>query len=233
MDVQFEKLFRSSYSAPNAVQSTDDGVWLVDQITDRAALMDPNEVSDHHSVPKLLREVPSESSNTSGMAAGEGSLWLVANGGSNWRESRPADTKSGGTIFRVDPQTGETQSRNPVPGGGGSHGMEYDNIEPGNLWLTTLKDQTLTKVRIEDWSVQHVIPLPLKRGHGVVRVSDGVWVVHTADRVIVKLSVEDGSELDRIEVVQPNPTPHGLSAFGDDFIYCDAESGWVVKIVCN
>ena len=36
--------------------------------------------------------------------------------------------------------------------------MEYDHIEPGNLWLTTLEDQTLTKVRIKDWSVQQVIP---------------------------------------------------------------------------
>lgn len=233
MEVKFEKLFRSSYSAPNAVQSTDDGVWVVDQITDKAALLDPDNVSDHHGIAYLKREIPSDSSNTSGMAHGEESLWLVANGGSNWRDSRPTDTKSGGTIFQVDPQTGETQSRHAVPGGGGSHGMEYDHVDPGHLWLTTLKDQTLSKVRISDWSVQHVIPLPYKRGHGVVRVPDGVWVVHTADRVIVKLSVEDGSELDRIEVVQPNPVPHGLSAFGDDFIYCDAASGWVVKILCS
>ena len=55
------------------------------------------------------------------------------------------------------------------------------------MWITTLKSQTLSKVRVSDWSVQHVIPLPYGRAHGVVRVEDGVWVVHTADRVIVKL----------------------------------------------
>ena len=55
------------------------------------------------------------------------------------------------------------------------------------LWLTTLKSQTLTQVRISDWSIQRVFSLPYGRAHGVVRVADGVWVVHTSERSIVKL----------------------------------------------
>ena len=122
----------------------------------------------------LIREIPTESSNTSGMAAGGGSLWLAANGrGSRWRPARQTDAESG-EVLCVDPSDGRTLDRWPMPGGGGVHGIEYDHVEAGLLWVTTLKDQTLSKVRIDDWSVQQVINLPYNRAHGVVRVEDGV-----------------------------------------------------------
>lgn len=119
----------------------------------------------------------------------------------------------------------------PIPGGGGTHGLECDPFEEDTIWLTTLKSQTLSKVRISDWSVQHVIPLPYQRGHSVVRVSDGVWVVHTADRLIAKLDIETGEVLHELVVSESDPQPHELSIFGDDLVYCDATSGWIVKVV--
>jgi hypothetical protein len=99
--------------------------------------------------------------------------------------------------------------------------------------LTTLKEQTLTQIQLSDQSVRRVIPLPYARAHGVVRVEDGIWVVHTANRVIVKLDLEGNGELDRIEVPLPNPEPHGLSICEGGFLYCDAASGWVVRIECK
>jgi hypothetical protein len=229
MAAKIEKLFRSPYGVPNGLQVTDEGLWIVDQITDRVALVEISEPSDY-GVTKLIRDIPSECSNTSGMAYGDGALWLAANGaGSRWRPQRPTDAEQG-EILKVDPHTGKTLARNPIPDGGGTHGVEYDHFEEGYLWVETLKNQVLHKVRISDWSVQHTIPLPLGRGHGVVRVEDGVWVVHTSDRVVVKLDLSDGSELDRIEVPQPHPEPHGLSIYNGGFLYCDATSGWIVKI---
>lgn len=223
--------FRAPYSVPNGLQATDDGLWVVDQISDRIALVEMTDPGDY-GVTRLIREIPSDSSNTSGMAWGDGSLWLAANGSAQlWRPPRDVDAKAGmGEILRVDPATGKTQERWPLPGGGGTHGIEYDHFDEGHLWLTTLKSQTLTRVRISDWSTQQVIDLPYKRAHGVVRVKDGVWVVHTADRVIIKLDLEDGSEIERIQVPDTCPEPHGLSAYEDDFLYCDATSGAVARI---
>ena len=224
-----EKLFRAPYGVPNGLQVTGAGLWIADQITDRVALIEIAEPSEY-GVTRLIRDIPTESSNTSGLAQGGGALWLAANGaGTLWRPARPTDAGQG-EIFQVDSETGATLQRYPVPGGGGVHGVEYDHCEEGHLWVTTLKDQTLSKVRIADWSVQHVIPLPYGRAHGVVRVEDGVWVVHTADRVMVKLDLKDGLELDRVTVPESEPQPHGLSAFGEDLLYCDATSGWVVKV---
>jgi hypothetical protein len=229
MSGEIRKLFRAPCGVPNALQATDDGLWIADQITDRVALVEIAEPSEY-GVTKWHREVSSESSNTSGMAFGDGSLWLAANGnGSLWRPVRPTDAQ-GGDILRVDPADGHTIERWPVPGGGGVHGMDYDHFEAGFLWITTLKDQTLSKVHIEDWSVQQVIPLPYGRAHGVARVEDGVWVVHTADRFIIKFDLADGSELQRLHVPDEDPQPHGLSVFGQKLMYCDATSGWIVEI---
>jgi streptogramin lyase len=157
-------------------------------------------------------------------------LWLAANGPATlFRSSRSSDASSG-EILRVDPESGKTTARFALPGGGGTHGLEYDHLDPGHLWLTTLSSQTLTKVRIADWSVQHVLPLPYARAHGVVRMADGIWVVFTSDRLIVKLRDHDGAELDRIEVPPDQPEPHGLSLIDGDLLFCDATSGWVAKI---
>ena len=184
MNVKIENQFRAPYGVPNGLQLTDEGLWLVDQVTDRVALMSMDEdADDYYGNRRLLRDIPSESSNTSGMAAGDGSLWLAANGpGKRWRLPRAKDALQG-DVLRVDPQTGDTQARWALPTGGGTHGIEYDAIEPGTLWLTTLKEQTLTQMRIENWSVIRTLKLPLPRAHGVVRLEeDAIWVVHTGHR---------------------------------------------------
>jgi streptogramin lyase len=227
----FRKLFRAPYAVPNDLQWTPAGLWIADQITDRVARIDidsPNE----YGVTQYHFDIPTESSNTSGLAWGEESLWLGANGASTlWRPARATDAAAGmGEVLRVDPATGATLARHSLPNGGGVHGVEYDAYDPGHLWVTTLRDQTLTKMRTSDWTVQHILPLPHERAHGVVRVPDGIWVVHTATRVIVKLDPQNGQVLGSIEVPRSEPEPHGLSLYGDDLIYCDATSGWVVQI---
>lgn len=85
-------------------------------------------------------------------------------------------------------------------------------------------------MRISDWELLHEIKLLHTRPHGVVRVEDGVWVVHTSDRVVVKLDLDTGDEMDRIDVPESHPEPHGLTLFEDGLAYCDAVSGWIAKI---
>ena len=196
MITKIEKVFRSPYAVPNGLQVTDDGLWIVDQITDRVALVEITSDPDY-TVPKLIRDIPSESSNTSGMTyrrrrtlVSRKRIW-----GTLAYRIRDTDAETG-EIFQVDPATGETLGRYPIPDGGGTHGVEYDHYDEGHLWVQTLKDQVTHKVRISDWSVQKTLPLPHGRGHGMVRVEDGLWSTHTSDRVIVKLDLEDGTPLD-------------------------------------
>ena len=51
---------------------------------------------------------------------------------------------------------------------------------------------------------------------------------------IVKMDIETNEEMDRIEIPEPHPEPHGLSAYrAGSWIYCDATSGWVAEIQLN
>ena len=116
MSRTIEKLFRAPYGVPNALQVVEEGLWITDQITDRVALIEIAEPSEY-GVTRLIRDIPSESSNTSGMAWGGGSLWLAANGaGTLWRPARPTDAAQGtGEIFEVDPDTGATATAIQCP----------------------------------------------------------------------------------------------------------------------
>jgi streptogramin lyase len=231
---RIETLFRAPCALPNDLQVTDQGLWIADQVTDRIVLVCRESPPDpEYRVCSLLREIATESSNTSGLTDGGGALWLAANGsGRRWRAPRPTDASDGaGEILQVDPVRGKTLRRFPVPGGGGTHGLDYDSAEGGSLWLTTLKTRTLTRIRIEDGAVRHTIPLPYGSAHGVVRVADGIWVVHKQEWLIVKLDPEDGSVRDRIEIPRDQPEVHGLAREGENLLYCDATSGWIVRVV--
>ena len=70
MDAKIKRWFRAPYGMPNGVQATGDGIWVVDQVTDRAALLDVSD-ADEYGMLRLRLEVPTESSNTSGMAWGD------------------------------------------------------------------------------------------------------------------------------------------------------------------
>jgi streptogramin lyase len=230
MATQFTRLFRAPFSVPNGLHATADGLWVADQITDRVAFVTRDTPNDY-GVTQYQRELTTESSNTSGLSWGDGSLWLAANGNSAlWRPARATDAAKGrGDILRIDPNSGATLNRWPVPDGGGVHGIDYDPIEPGILWVTTLHSQTLSKVQVGWWKVERTIPLPLPRAHGVIRVEDGIWVVFTGHRTIIKLDMQ-GREMTRINVPADQPEPHCLTRWENSFLYCDATTGWVVQI---
>ena len=196
MSPTIEKVFRSPYAAPNGLQVTDEGLWIVDQLTDRVALVETGKPHDYGAT-RILRHLPTESSTTSGITYGGGALWLAANGpGERWRTPRPTDAVSG-EIVKADPATGATLGRFPLPGGGGTHGIEYDRFEDGKLWLTTIHSDTISQVAAEDWSVVRSFPITLGGGtHGIVRVDDGMWVAHRTTRRILKLDIDTGAELE-------------------------------------
>ena len=112
-----EALWRSPDAYPNALEATERGLWVGEQLTNTAYLLD-------WETGRVLRKVPTESTNTSGMAFGNGLLWMAANGPALRREPRPSDSKTG-MVLKVDPHTGETLARYPIPGGGGVHGLTW------------------------------------------------------------------------------------------------------------
>jgi hypothetical protein len=83
-----KKLFKSPEGHPNALEATPQGLWVGEQISDAAYLLD-------WETGRVLKKVETESSNTSGMAFGGGYLWMGANGGPIGRLARPDEPKYG------------------------------------------------------------------------------------------------------------------------------------------
>jgi hypothetical protein len=106
------------------LEATPEGLWVGEQVTDTAYLLD-------WKTGEVLKKVPTESSNTSGMAYG-GYLWMGANGGPVLRDPRPDEPKYG-RIVKVDVQTGRTVGVYRIPDEGGVHGVLYadDSLLPG------------------------------------------------------------------------------------------------------
>ena len=204
------KLFKSPDLHPNGLETVKEGFWIGEQTTDRAHLV------DFHG--KSIRSVDTESSNTSGIAYGGGYLWMAANGKAVGRAPKPTD-EAVGAVIQVDPATGKTIARRPIPGGGGVHGLEYAE---GKLWVTSLKIQKLSQVDPKTWELVHQIPVHLGRAHGLAFDPPGIWVMHSTDRVVHKLDVKDGRILEVITLAKDDPDPHGMSMYKGHLYYCDA-----------
>jgi streptogramin lyase len=204
------KLFKSPDAHPNGLETTREGLWIGEQTTDAAYLVDWS--------GKVLRRVPTESSNTSGIAYGDGALWMAANGKAVGRASRPTDATTG-EVVKADPKTGKTLARYPVPGGGGVHGLEFAE---GKLWVTSLKLQKLSQVDPMDFRVIHQIPVHLGRAHGLAWDPPAIWCMHSTEREIHKLDAKDGRLIERITLAQDDPDPHGMCLYQGHLYYCDA-----------
>jgi sugar lactone lactonase YvrE len=204
------KLFRSPDGHPNGLETASEGFWIGEQVTDRAHLVDWN--------GKLLHSIDTESSNTSGIAFGDGGVWMAANGPAVGRVPRATDAKTG-EVVKADPQTGKTLARYPVPGGGGVHGLEFAE---NTLWLTSLKIRKLSQVDPKDFHVIHQIPVHLDRAHGLAWDPPGIWVMHSTDRVIHKLDAKDGHILEQITLSKDDPDPHGMCMYAGHLYYTDA-----------
>jgi len=205
-----EILYQSPDGHPNALEDTPEGLWVGEQTTDAAYLLD-------WKTGKVLRKVETESSNTSGLAFGGGFLWMAANGPSVSRPARPHDAAAG-EILKVDPASGRTLARYPVPGGGGVHGLLWAQ---DSLWVTTLARRSITRMDAGG-TVLHSIPVTLNRAHGLGWDGSALWCMFSNDRLIQRLDPKDGRILDTVELGPDHPDPHGMTWFRGDLYYTDA-----------
>ena len=206
------KLFRSPDGHPNALEATPQGLWVGEQVTDRAYLLD-------WKTGEVLKKVETESSNTSGMAFGGGYLWMGANGGPVMRDPRPGERKDG-RIVKVEPETGRTVAVYKTPDEGGVHGVLWAD---GALWMTCFKWKTIARVDPATFSVTHQFPLHHTRPHGLAWDPPGMWVGYSNDWLFHKQDIKDGRILETIMLEKDkDPDPHGMDMYQGKLYYCDA-----------
>lgn len=206
------RLFRSPDGHPNALEATPEGLWVGEQVTDRAYLLD-------WKTGEPLKKVETDSSNTSGLAYGGGYLWMAANGGPVMRPPHP-DERKDGRIVKVDPEIGRTIGVFNTLDGGGVHGLVYAQ---DSLWMTCFKWNVIAKVDPETFEVQHKFPLHLTRPHGLAWDPPGMWVGYSNDYVFLKQDVADGRVLEVVTLEKgQEPDPHGMDMYQGKMYVCDA-----------
>lgn len=197
-------LFKSPEGYPNGIAVAPEGLWICEQKSDNAVLVDWK--------GKLLKTLKSQSKNTSGIAYGDGCVWMAGN-------SAAAEG-----VFQID-MTGRELTHRQIPlgpadNGGGCHGIEYVD---GKIYIAALRLRGILRVDAKTWQPEFMIPYAVPRAHGIAHnPADGsVWMVTgTADGLagLIQYNNTTGRVLSTAAFAKTDCDPHGL-AWHDGALY--------------
>ncbi len=206
-----ELVWKSPDGNPNGLEATPEGLWVGEQVTDRAHLLD-------WKTGKSITAYETQSSNTSGIAAGGGYVWMAANGPGQLRPKRSTDVEKGGRIVKLDIRSGKHVKNFPTPDGGGLHGLAWTL---DSLWVTQFKPNKIVRTDADLKEIDR-FPTPLNRAHGLGWDGQHLWCMFSNDFRILKFDVETGSVLEAIQLDSTDPDPHGMTWWDGGLWYCDA-----------
>jgi hypothetical protein len=234
--VKTTNLFKAPPGYPNAVAIAPEGLWVAEQKKEnfgKDAKRTPEACWLLDWNGKLLKTVLTESSNTSGMAYGDGYVWMGAN-------SSPGSLEG---IFQTDMNSKTVSHRQiplgPVDDGGGCHGLMWHEDK---LWIVANRLRGILRVDPKSWEPEFMIPITTGRWHGIAWDNGGIWMVtgtsdvdryiekdgklvHTTTSGLVKYDAATGQLLETAEFVEGSADPHGLAMHNGSLISCDAGIG--------
>ncbi len=215
MRKKIEILYKSPEGHPNALDATPEGLWVGEQVSDRAHLLD-------WETGKSLTAYDTQSSNTSGLAYGGGFLWMAANGPGRMRDKRPHDVERGrGQIVKIDAKTGQHVKSYSTPNGKGLHGLAWHD---DSLWIAQSRPGKIVQSGA-DLNVKSSFALPLGRPHGLGWDGNGIWNVFSNDFRVLKFDPVSGQVIEAIQLNSDDPNPHGMTCYQGSLYYCDAGIG--------
>ena len=232
------KLFKSPGMCPNGLAIAPEGLWIAQQ---KSATLPPPPVGETTNTNrdeaawlvdwngKLLKTLNTHSRNTSGMAYGDGCVWMGAN-------AAPEG------VFQVDMNSNEVSHRQ-IPlnvnaaNGGGCHGLQWHE---GKLWIAALSLGGLLRVDPRTWVPEVLIAVrsdAKPRLHDLTFDDDGnIWVVTGTNSTgmadahagLSKYDGKSGRLLMTVDLEPGSCDPHGLVFHNGKLISCDAgiHPGW-------
>jgi hypothetical protein len=251
--VKTSKMFQAPPGFVNALAVAPEGLWLGQQkLSGKSAqsyhLPEPTDLHEAAWLVdwngKLLKTVQTNSRNTSGMAYGNGCVWMMAN-------QEPEG------VFQVDMNSKEISHRQiplglPGQDGGGSHGAQWRGDK---LWIVANRPRLLLRVDPKTWAPEVAIPIyapaDKPRWHDMTFDGDGnIWQVTGNDSKsykegkpgLVKYDGKTGAVMATYDFEPGSCDPHGLEFHDGTLISCDAgvhpgwpnhdspSAGWIFKI---
>jgi streptogramin lyase len=222
-----ERVFRTPGAAPNGLQSTSEGLWVLDQATNRVALVD---YTDGH----VLRQFDTETDRGSGITFDGQAIWIA----STYNR----------LLVRADAQTGRTLKKLPSPGSGlvkwgprsahaeptGAHGLEW---RTGELWVAVPPAVSIFVLDPENARARNSFPAPGVRPHGIGWDPDGsLWCAESIYRSFFKMDPSSGKILRQLMLPAEEPladgvvlVPHGMTVWKGQIWFSVAETGEVYR----
>ena len=223
-----ERAFRTPGAAPNGLQATSEGLWILDQATNRVALV-------RFSDGSVIRQFDTGTDKGSGITFDGSALWIA----STYNR----------LLVRVDAHDGHTLKTFPSPGSGlvkwgprathpqptGAHGLEWRN---GELWVAVPPAVQIYVVNPEDGRVLRSFPAPGVRPHGIGWDPDGsLWCAESIYRSFFKMDPSSGRILQQVMLPTTEPIasgevlqPHGMTVANGEFWFSVAETGEVYHL---
>ena len=238
--VKVETVYKSPGPAPNGLQATDEGLWVLDQKDNHAYLIE-------YESGKILRNLKTDSVAGSGLTFDGEALWLAST------YSRE--------ILRTDAKTGATLARYPSPGAGvvhwkpeearrsalapppkptpppdpskpaaprtatGAHGLEW---RAGKLYISNPPSMRIYRMEPKTFTVEFDFPTAGNRPHGLGWEGDYLWAADSNYYGFHKYDPKNGKVIEAIKLADSDPQPHGASIWKGYMWYCD-EMGVVCR----
>lgn len=234
-----ETVFKSPGPKPNGLQATPEGLWILDQGDNRAYLVSYRD-------GKVLRALDTDSKAGSGITFDGQAIWIAS---TYSREIIRADAKTGKTLAKYDcPGAGVVKwtdgRRSPLApppppqarpvaskkGSGerqatGAHGMEWKD---GKLWIAVPPSQTIYRVNPNGFVVERKFPTTGDRPHGLGWEGRWLWCTDSNLNAFFKHDPDTGEIVEKIQLADSDPLPHGMTIWQGDMWYCDD-----VGVVCR
>ena len=255
-----EIVYDSAVPAPNGLQATAEGLWMIDQGDgSRAALV-------NYETGKVLRSFETETDRSSGITCDGGSLWI---GSTYSREIVRVDAMTGKTLERhftpgagviyqmvgdpparsspiakSHPRVARPTAQKKAPSGGqsvggfqqgallggkalgtGAHGQEWRD---GKLWFAVPPSREVYRVDPKTWVVEMKFATAANRPHGIGWEGKYLWVTDSNLNAFFKHDPETGEMVEKIQLADSDPLPHGMTIWRGVLWYCDD-----VGVICR
>jgi hypothetical protein len=248
-----EIVFDSPVPAPNGLQATREGLWILDQgAGSRVCLAG-------YGRGEVLRSFETETERSSGITCDGDTLWI---GSTYSREIVRCSAATGKTIERhFTPGAGviykmagdpsgrssplaKSRPRPPAPApvaqvggfqagetlgskapGTGAHGLEWRD---GRLWFAVPPSREVYRVDPKTWIVEAKFPTAGNRPHGIGWEGRFLWVADSNLNAFFKHDPETGQIREKIQLADSDPLPHGMTIWQGWLWYCDD-----VGVVCR
>jgi sugar lactone lactonase YvrE len=109
--------------------------------------------------------------------------------------------------------------------GTGAHGQEWRG---GKLWFCVPPSRELYRIDPQSWVVEAKFPTAANRPHGIGWEGKYLWVTDSNLNAFFKHDPETGEMVEKIQLADSDPLPHGMTIWEGMMWYCDD-----VGVVCR